>query len=291
MTDDGEHASEITRVTSYAHDGLVFDVLDQGPPDGPVVVLLHGFPQRATSWRQVAPLLHSRGYRTVAPDQRGYSRGARPRGRSSYRLRLLVGDVAALVEALGGEPVHLVGHDWGAAVAWSLAGIRPDLVRTLTTVSVPHPGAMVRSLRQVDQLRRSWYMGFFQLPWLPERLLARGRLAERILGGAGMRPEAVAQFRREIVEDGALSGGLGWYRAMPFSDPALLRAKVQVPTTHVWSDRDGALGRRGADLCASYVVVAPYRLEVLEGVSHWIPDEAPERLAEVVLERVEGSRR
>jgi pimeloyl-ACP methyl ester carboxylesterase len=274
------------RVTSFSHDGLVFDALDEGPLDGPVVLLLHGFPQRGTSWRHVAPLLHARGCRTVIPDQRGYSSGARPRRRSSYRMRLLVGDVVALVEALGGKPVHVVGHDWGAAVAWSLAGAHPGLVTTLTTVSVPHPGAMVRSFRTLDQLRRSWYMALFQVPRLPELLLGRRRPAERALRAAGMGEAAVRLFRTEMVEDGALSGGLGWYRAMPLWDPAMLRAKVRVPTTHVWSDGDEALGRLGAELCASYVVGAPYRLEVLTDVSHWIPDEAPERLAEIVLDRV-----
>ncbi|MEP6817242.1 MAG: alpha/beta fold hydrolase [Marmoricola sp.] len=276
----------LQRLTSYTNHGLVFDVLDEGPLDGPVVVLLHGFPQRATSWAKVTPLLHAEGFRTVAPDQRGYSPVARPRGRRAYRMGNLVGDVAALVDALGGRPVHVVGHDWGAAVAWSLASVRPDLVSTMTTVSVPHPGAMVRSFRSFDQLRRSWYLVFFQIPWLPELLLRRRRLAERAFGRAGMGPDALARYGAEMIEDGALRGGLGWYRAMPFSDPALLRAKVRVPTTHVWSDQDDALGRLGADLSASYVVGAPYRLEVLKGVTHWIPDEAPDRLAEITLARI-----
>lgn len=274
------------RLAAYAHDGLVFDVTDDGPVDGPVAVLLHGFPQRATSWARMAPLLHAAGVRTVAPDQRGYSRGARPRGRSSYRMSRLVQDVVALVEALGRDRVHLVGHDWGAAVAWALAASRPDLVATLTSVSVPHPGAMVRSLKSLDQLRRSWYMGFFQLPWVPEQLLSSRRGAvERALRRGGMPPDALARVWPEIVDDGALGGALSWYRAMPFSDPHVLRGRVRVPTTHVWSERDVALGREGADLTGSYVD-APYRLEVLPGVSHWIPDEAPDRLAEIVLERL-----
>jgi pimeloyl-ACP methyl ester carboxylesterase len=247
------------------------------------VVLLHGFPQRATSWDRVVPFLHAAGYRTIVPDQRGYSRGARPRGRSSYRMRTLVGDTVALVAAAGGSPVHLVGHDWGAAVAWATAASRPDLVRTLTSVSVPHPGAFVRSLRRPGQLRKSWYMAFFQLPWLPEWLMSRPRYAEHNVGG--MPPETLARVRPEIVEDGALTGALNWYRAMPLSDRGLLRHRVRVPTTHVWSDHDVALGREGADLTAGYVD-APYRLEVLAGVSHWIPDEVPERLAAIILERV-----
>ncbi len=276
-----------SRLTCYANDGLLFDVRDEGPLDGPVVLLLHGFPQRASSWDQVVPHLHAAGIRTVAPDQRGYSRGARPRGRSSYRMSRLVGDVVALVAAVGAGPVHLVGHDWGAAVAWSTAASRPDLVASLTSVSVPHPGAFVRSLRRVAQLRKSWYMGFFQLPWLPEQLLGRRAVVEREMRGAGMPAAAVARVWPEIVADGALAGGLGYYRAMPFADPHALRGRVPVPTTHVWSDGDVALDRHGAELTASYVD-APYLLEVLEGVSHWIPDEAPERLATIVLRRVRG---
>jgi pimeloyl-ACP methyl ester carboxylesterase len=275
------------RITGLRHDGLVFDVRDEGPPDGPVVVLLHGFPQRASSWDAVVPLLHAAGCRTVAPDQRGYSRGARPRRRSSYRMSALVGDVVALVDAVGAGPVHLVGHDWGAVVAWSTAAARPDLVRSLTSVSVPHPEAFVRSLRRPGQLRKSWYMLAFQLPWLPERLLGRRAFAEREMRKGGMPPEAVARLWPEILLDGALRGGLGYYRAIPFSAPRTMRGPVRVPTTHVWSDGDVALDRHGADLTASYVD-APYRLEVLTGVSHWIPDEVPDRLAAIVLERISG---
>ena len=273
------------RVTSYRHDGLVFDVRDEGPLHGPVVVLLHGFPQRASSWDGVVPLLHAAGCRTVAPDQRGYSRGARPRGRSAYRMSALVGDTVALVAALGGAPVHLVGHDWGAGVAWSTAASRPDLVTSLTSVSVPHPAAFIRSLRRGTQLRKSWYMFVFQLPWLPERVLGRRAFAESEMRKGGMPPAAVARLWPEIVADGALPGGLAYYRAIPFPGPRVLRSRVRVPTTHVWSDRDVALDRYGAELTASYVD-APYRLEVLEGVSHWIPDEVPERLAGIILERV-----
>jgi pimeloyl-ACP methyl ester carboxylesterase len=145
---------------------------------------------------------------------------------------------------------------------------------------------MVRSMRYADQLRRSWYMGFFQLPWLPERLLCSRRSdLERELRRAGLPADALARVWPEIIEDGALTGALNWYRAMPFSDPRVLRGRVRVPTTHVWSDGDVALGREGAELTGAYVD-APYRLEILAGISHWIPNEAPERLAEIVLARV-----
>lgn len=271
------------RLTSYANDGLTFDVVDAGPLDGTLVVLLHGFPQRASSWEQVTGILNHNGYRTIAPDQRGYARGARPRGRRAYRASRLAGDVEALVTELGTGQVHLVGHDWGAAVAWAVAVRRPDLVRTLTTVSVPHPGAFLASFRRSDQARRSWYMLFFQLPFLPE-LAGRLGLLERSMARTGMTPPMLARVRSEIVDDGALPGALGWYRALPFTRLRELRRRVDVPVTHVWSDGDQALSRVGAELTAAYVV-GDYELRVLEGVSHWIPDEEPVRLAAIIEAR------
>lgn len=272
------------RIASFTNDGLTFDVRDEGPVNGTPVVLLHGFPQTSTSWAAVAPLLHEAGYRTIAPDQRGYSPGARPRRRTSYTLARLVGDVTALIDRLG-APVHLVGHDWGAAVGWAVAASHPERVRSLTAVSVTHPGAFVRSLRSPDQLRRSWYMAFFQLPLLPERALASPGLAARFLRGAGMGRDGVRRFHDEMIVGGALPGGLGWYRALPLGSPALLRRRVAVPTTMVWSDGDVALGRRGVELAQEYVE-ADYSLVELAGVSHWIPEEAPEALAGAILDRM-----
>jgi len=276
----------VERITAYDHDGLTFDVLDGGPVDGPAVVLLHGFPERASHWDAVSAILHERGLRTLAPDQRGYSPGARPRGRWSYRSDQLVGDVVALIETYGG-PVHLVGHDWGAAVAWGVAARHPDLVRTLTTVSVPHPAAFTKSLTRSDQWKRSWYMLAFQPPYVVETLARRApQVLEGWLGKGGLDEAELARFRREIVEYGALPGALGWYRALPFSVRTPV-GRVRVPTTHVWSTRDPALARRGAELTEDYVR-APYELVVLEGVNHWIPTQAPEALAEVILRRVDS---
>jgi len=146
------------RITIFTRDGLVFDVRDTGPPDGTPVLLLHGFPQDSRSWDAVSPLLHARGYRTIAPDQRGYSPGARPRPRRAYRASELTGDIVELIEVAGLGPVHLVGHDWGAAVAWGLAAARPDLLRSLTALSVPHPAAFVQSLLTSSQALKSWYI-------------------------------------------------------------------------------------------------------------------------------------
>jgi pimeloyl-ACP methyl ester carboxylesterase len=278
------------RIRLLKHDGLTFDVLDDGPVDGPAVVLLHGFPERASHWHDVSAVLHAHGLRTLALDQRGYSPGARPRGNEHYRMSRLVGDVVALIERYG-APVHLVGHDWGAAVAWTIASVRPDLVRTLTAVSVPHPAAFARALRTRDQALRSWYIAVFQVPGLVERVVdAAPGVVRSLLRRSGLSDEEVDRFQREIVDDGALPSALAWYRSI--RRPRRSRTgsaggprRITVPTTLVWSDRDVALGRRGVELTAEYVA-APYRLSVLEGVSHWIPTQAPEALGEAVLDRI-----
>ena len=265
------------RITSYTRDGLVFDVHDAGPVDGTPVLLLHGFPQDSRSWAALSPLLHERGYRTVAPNQRGYSPGARPRPRRAYRPSELTADVVELIEVAGLGPVHLVGHDWGAAVAWEVAAQRPDLLRSLTALSVPHPAAFVQAMFTSNQGRRSRYMLFFQLPWWPERQLSSGQTWERLLRSTGMSAEAAARDAEPMRDRAAARGALNWYRAMLLSPPRSVRAKITVPTLYVWSDRDRAIGPKGAALTPRFVA-GPYTYEVLEGVSHWIPDEAPEQL-------------
>ena len=274
------------RIERLHHDGLTFDVVDTGPLDGEPVVLLHGFPERASSWAQVSERLTSRGLRTLALDQRGYSLGARPSRRRDYAVPHLIGDVCALLDELGGS-AHLVGHDWGAAVAWATAIGRPDAVRTLTAVSVPHPGAFAESMRH-GQLRRSWYMLLFQLPWLPERILSeRGGRAEAMLRRGGFTEADLERFHREVVDAGALRTALHWYRALPLSAPASSAGRVRVPTTYVWSDGDVALGRWGAEHTGEHVA-ADYEFVELAGVSHWIPTQAPDALAAAIATRVAG---
>lgn len=278
--------AEPARITSYERAGLAFDVIDEGPLDGPPVVLLHGFPQRATSWAKVTPLLGEAGFRTYAPDQRGYSPGARPRGRRAYKATELVDDVVALIDRID-APVHLVGHDWGAAVAWGVAARHADRLASLTAVSVGHSQAFLRALRTADQARRSWYMGLFQLPFVPERLLSGKWFVQKFLGGSGMTREMLATYRVEIVDGGALTGGLNWYRAIPFA----LRDEVpdvSVPTTFIWSDGDRALGRRMAELTEEHVD-GPYELIEFTGASHWIPEERPADLAEAIISRARSA--
>lgn len=285
------------RISEVAHDGLLLDVDDQGPLDGDdVVVLLHGFPERATSWRDVAPLLHAAGLRTLAVDQRGYGPRARPPRRRDYRAALLRDDAVAVLEAAAAHVgpdrrVHLVGHDWGAVVAWLVAAERPDLVATLTALSVPHPGAFLRAGLRSPQLLRSWYVAAFNVPGLAERLARRpGGPVDRLLARTGMTRPELARFRAEVVDDGALPGALGWYRALGLSAGAMGAGRVRVPTTFVWSDGDTAVDRWGAEHCADFVR-ADYELVVLTGVTHWIPTQAPEAAAEAVLARVASAGR
>ncbi len=272
------------RITEFRNDGWTFPVTDGGPLDGQVVVLLHGFPQTSTSWDPVSERLHASGYRTLAFDQRGYAQTARPRGRRAYRMSRLVSDVAALID-VAGAPVNLVGHDWGAAVAWSVAAARPELVRTLTAVSVPHPSAFLGSMLVSSQLLRSYYIGVFQLPRLPEFLCRRRGLSDRMLAGIGMTPDQAGRVRTEVFDSGALTPSINWYRAMPFVSPHYIR-KVSAPTTYVWSTGDTALSRRAATLCERFVT-GPYRFEIVEG-SHWIPEERPDFLATLIADRISG---
>lgn len=277
------------RITEISRDGLDFDVLDEGPLDGDVVVLLHGFPERSTSWEQVAPILHEAGLRTIALDQRGYSPRARPPRRRDYALSELAADLVVLLEEIGG-PVHLLAHDLGALVGWAVALRRPQLLRTFTALSVPHPGAFRGATLRSQQLRRSWYMGFFQLPRLPERAARRsGGSLDKLLRRSGMTEEQLARFRCEIVDDGALPYALNWYRALPFVDRRLFRLPSLVPTTLVWSSRDGAVDRAGIDETEGYLD-APYELVVLDGVTHWIPTQAPAEAAEAALRRIRSVR-
>ncbi|MCU1594151.1 MAG: Alpha/beta hydrolase [Frankiales bacterium] len=266
---------------AFEREGLIFDVLETGPADGPVVLLLHGFPQGADSWRAVAERLAGDGYRCLAPLQRGYSPGARPAHRRDYAVPELVADVLALVDASGADKVHLVGHDWGAAVAWAFAAEHPERLLTLTALSVPHPGAFASALLTSRQSLASTYVAFFQLPWLPERLLTEQRLRASLESSG--QSEAAARRDARLMVEGALTGGLNWYRAVPFGSPRAARAKVAVPTLFLWSDGDAFVTRQAARTCGQWVT-GPYRFEVLEGLSHWLPDEAPDAVSALLSE-------
>jgi len=273
---------------TFHHDGMRFDVTDAGPPDGRVVLVLHGFPQDRSAWAGVTPRLAAAGHRVLAPDQRGYSPGAVAPRRRDYRMRRLAADVLALADQAGADTFDVVGHDWGAAVAWHLAARHPDRVRTVTALSVPHPRAWAQSVLRSAQALRSTYMAFFQLPRLPERALSAGAGARlrRSLVRDGLGPEYAGRYAARAARPGNLTGPLNWYRAIPF-DLGQRTPTVAVPALMLWSDGDRFLSRTGAELSARWCT-GPFRLEVLEGVSHWIPETAPERTAALILEHLES---
>ncbi|MDU0314186.1 alpha/beta fold hydrolase [Phycicoccus sp. M110.8] len=295
-----------------SRNGLTFDVSDDGPDDGaadpPVALLLHGWPQDRHAWSRVTPLLTAGGLRVVAFDQRGYSPRARPRGRAAYRMGELVADVVAAVDACGVQRVHLVGHDWGGAVAWAAAERHPERFASLTVLSTPHHRAFAAALRHLDQASHSWYMAAFQLPVLPELVLA-GRL-EGVLRRSGLPPEDARRYAARFREPGAAGGGLAWYRALPLGastlsglpnplrrkasrdraevpDPGLGGHRITVPTTYLWGSHDPALGRRAAEASGDWVA-SDYRFVELDA-GHWLPETRAQEVAAAVLSRAGGA--
>ncbi|HEY0003006.1 MAG TPA: alpha/beta hydrolase [Actinoplanes sp.] len=265
--------------------GMTFDVFAGGPADGQPVLLLHGFPQDHREFDLVVPRLHAAGFRTYALDQRGASPGARPEAVADYRMSEVTADAITVLDALGVESAHVLGHDWGAQVGWLLADQHPERVTTLTAVSVPHPKALRLAMRvRPTQRARLAYFAVFRSP-----------VAERFLLGsdaavlkAMLRPlgERAALYVDAMREPGRLTGGLNWYRAL--SGGQLTGAGlIRVPTTYVWSDRDGVVGRT-AVLRTTDWVEADYQLVVMRGVSHWVPEQAADALADAAIARMQG---
>ena len=260
-----------------------------GPKDGPVVLLLHGFPEFWYGWRKQIEPLAAAGFRVIVPDQRGYNLSSKPRGVASYALTELVSDVIAIADQLGQQKIFLAGHDWGAAVAWSAALLHPARIAKLAVLNVPHPAVMRRYLytRPVQTLR-SWYIFFFQIPWLPEALLSASnfRAAARAIQGSS-RPSTfstgdLAQYRAAWSQPGALTAMINWYRAairyrIPFQDRT-----VRVPTRILWGEGDRFLMAEMAYESLRYC--ANGELFTFAEASHWLQHEQPERVSQLLVE-------
>ncbi|MGW5474726.1 alpha/beta fold hydrolase [Streptomyces chartreusis] len=262
----------------------VFDAIVAGPPEGRPVLLLHGFPQTALAWQRQIAELAEQGCRVVAPDQRGYSPGARPQRPEDYRMSLLVDDVVAITEELGWAAFDLVGHDWGGAVAWWTADAHPGRIRTLTVVSTPHPGALATALRtDEDQRSRSHYMiDWRETPATEERMLAHDAELLRALYAGKVPQDSVEAYVRHLSRPGALTAALNWYRA---GRPDGRIGTIDVPTLYVWSTNDSAFGPAAARGTERWVN-GPYRFEAIPDVTHWVPEEAPETLNRLLLEHL-----
>lgn len=266
--------------------GVRLHVVTAGPEDGPLVVLLHGFPDFWYGFRRQIAFLAERGFRVMAPDQRGYGESDKPALVSDYHIRELTADVTGLIEAAGREKAHVVGHDWGGGVAWMLAVRNPERLQRLVVLNAPHPTVMVQTLgRSLEQLRRSWYMFLFQLPFLPEKMLTLGggrRVWDGIAAEAApgaFTEEDYRHYREAWTRPGAATGMIHWYRAMfrQLRDiPSGAEARVRVPALLVWGTGEKYVVRRAAE--DSVALCDEGRLELVEGASHWVQDDAPDRV-------------
>lgn len=270
---------------SLATGAGVFDARAAGPQGGRQVLLLHGFPETSLQWSaQLHVLGGTAGCRGVAPDQRGYSAGARPQEVQEYRREELVRDAFSLADTLGWERFDLVGHDWGAIVAWAAAAARPERVRTLTAVSVPHPDPFAEAMRRdEDQQRRSAYIRDFRAAGAERRLLEQDARALRRIYGGVVPPEHVAEYVHRLGEEGALTAALNWYRAMRWNSEPI--GPITVPTLYVWGTEDVAVGSTPALATAEHVT-GPYRFEMLQDVSHWVPEEVPDEFNRMLLQHL-----
>src|SRR4051794_4519052 len=262
--------------------------IEAGPSDGELVMLLHGFPQSPAAWEGVVPALTAAGYRVVAPWLPGYRGGPAPRDQA-LPLDAAADEMVRVADGLGAERFHVVGHDWGALVAWRLAADAPARVSTLTALSVPHPAAMLAAL-PAGQVLRSVYVGFFRVPVAPEHLLglARGGPLRLLLNGSGLPARFADRYVDHLVEQGALGGALAWYRV---NGVRQLRAvgPVGVPTLLVWGRHDPAIGSAAVRGCHRFVT-GPYRFEELDE-GHWLPERQPTAVADAVLAHVSGNTR
>jgi pimeloyl-ACP methyl ester carboxylesterase len=262
--------------------GLDFEVFESGE-GGRLALLLHGFPQHAVSWHNQVPFLAGLGYRVWAVNQRGYGGTSCPPGRADYGLDQLTGDVAGLIDASGAQSVTLIGHDWGAFVAWTFAIRRIRPLTRLVIINVPHPLCFRRELKTWAQRRKSWYIGFFQMPLLPELLLSAGggRLLAATMRRDACNPQAFPSdvldvYRANVTSPGTATAMLNWYRAagrdvMAATD---LDAPIDTPTLVIWGEEDVALGLPCLDGTDRYV--RELRIERLPNVSHWAQEDAPQ---------------
>ena len=256
--------------------GLRFEILEAGSGDR-LALLLHGFPEHAVSWRHQIPHLAALGYRVWAVNQRGYGQTTRPPNVADYALQHLIADVAALIDASGARTVTLVGHDWGAMVAWCVAATRARPLERLVIMNVPHPLCFRAALKHWRQRRKSWYIALFQLPRLPERLLTANNAAavRRMFAGLRLPPDILATYTAQITRPGAATAMLNWYRAA--RHPAALpdvSATVETPTLIIWGENDVALDLICLEGTERYV--RHLTVERLPGISHWVQQAAPE---------------
>lgn len=271
--------------------GIRMHYVTQG--SGPPIVLLHGFPEFWYSWRYQIPFLAEHGFTVVAPDLRGYNDTDKPR--RGYDVATLLRDIEGLIKELGYEKAIIAGHDWGGALAWAFAIYYPHMISRLIVMNAPHPQAMLRELRTLKQLRKSWYIFAFQIPWLPEALLLRNHAGEigRMLKGAALQkaafpPEVTAIYQEAMSKPGAMSAGLNYYRQLLRRPPVSVTrasggtARISAPTLLIWGEQDIALGIEltyGLEQWVDHIEV-----KRLPDSGHWVQQEQPDEVNQLMLD-------
>lgn len=273
---------------TVATNGIALHVVQAGPRDGPLVILLHGFPEFWYGWRAQIEGLARSGFHVWAPDQRGYDLSDKPKGIGAYRIDALADDIVGLLDAAGRERAYVAGHDWGAGVAWWLGIKHADRLKKLAILNVPHPTVLLHHLRSSPaQLRKSWYMFFFQIPGLPERIIRAKdwSFGVRSLMGSShpgtFTPDDLERYRAAWSQHGAMTSMINWYRAAFRRRPKLpADPRVHVPTLVIWGaqDRflDAAMAQPSVDLCDDG------RLVMIPEATHWVQHEAAERVTDLL---------
>ncbi len=273
--------------------GLRLRCVTCGPSGGPMVLFLHGFPARWSTWRAMLPVFAHAGYLAVAPDLRGYGASDRPDGIDAYSMARVVEDVVAILDAFQRERAFVVGHDFGGGVAWAMAMAHPERVERLAILNSVHPVGFERQVRKWSQLKKSWYVFFFLLPWIPEWWLSRHdfRFLHRALRADGLPPDVVRDLLEGVGPPGALHAAINWYRAS-FRDVAqkrVLPKKVDLPTLVVWGDRETHLDPELATPPSDWVSGA--RVEHVPEAAHWVHHDAPDKVSALLLAHAAGATR
>jgi len=281
LVDVGAVRLHVAEARPRLENGELADGAEPVGSDRPLVVFLHGFPELWSSWKAQLRAFADAGFWAVAPDLRGYNESDKPEGVDAYRIERLAADVAALIHALGRENAMVVGHDWGALVAWAVAGMHPSVVSRLAILNVPHPLAMMRGLRRLSQLKKSWYILFFQLPWIPERAIARDDFAyiRKTFARDGFANGEITPTIEALKVPGALTAALHYYRSAIrrlVTGRVPKSAVIACPVLVIWGDRDRYLGKEMAEPPARFVPNAT--VVHLPDAPHWVQTTAPDEV-------------
>jgi pimeloyl-ACP methyl ester carboxylesterase len=287
-------ATEMTRALIKTN-GITLHVMQAGPEDGPLVILLHGFPEFWYSWRKQIDYLAGQGFRVWSPDQRGYNLSDKPNGIPAYNLDYLADDVIGLIDAAGREKACLVGHDWGGAVTWWTANKYPEKLEKIVILNAPHHSVFARHIRSSRaQMLKSWYFFFFRLPWLPEMVIGLNNTESLVRAlKTSSRPGTftdadMLEYRKAWSQPGAITGMVNWYRTVFQTPPQRLTSRrITVPTLMLWGKKDTVLGAEMAqpsiDLCDNG------KLVFFEDATHWIQHEEPDRVNALIGEFLTGA--